>query len=112
MIEFSKSEKQLLRKLAGDAHAVELSKELEKLKASFFSWRKGEIDVFELDEKIHQFHSGPHKQLFNYYQQSGILGAEVARALARNLISGEQLSTGLREKIKPWVEYYERERKD
>jgi hypothetical protein len=68
MIEFTKSEKRELRRLAGEAYKAEMEKELAKLEAEFKIWREGKISVFDLDEQIHVYYSGPRKQQYGFYQ--------------------------------------------
>ena len=63
MIEFTKSEKRELRRLAGDVYKAEMEIEVAKLEAAFKTWREGKLNVFDLDEQIHEYYSGPRKQL-------------------------------------------------
>ena len=55
---FSKAQKREVRRLAGLAHERELAAAVDNLRAQFERWRAGEFDVFELNERIHQFHDG------------------------------------------------------
>ncbi len=68
MIEFTKSEKRELRRLAGEVYKAEMEKEVAKLEAAFKTWSEGKITVFDLDEQIHEYYSGPRKQLYGFYQ--------------------------------------------
>ena len=43
MIEFTKSEKRELRRLAGEAYEAEMEKEVAQLEAAFGTWREGKI---------------------------------------------------------------------
>lgn len=63
MIEFTKSEKRELRRLASEAYKAELEKEVAKLEAAFKTWRECKLNIFDLDEQIHGYYSGPRKQL-------------------------------------------------
>ncbi len=48
MIEFTKSEKRELRRLAGEAYKAEMEKEVAQLEVAFKTWRDGKITVFDL----------------------------------------------------------------
>ncbi len=106
MINFSKAEKKGLRELVGEAYKVELANELANLEGAFSSWRKGEIDVFDLDDRIHAYYSGPRKHLYGAYQLQSQPEAMVARALALGLIDGEKVSAELKKKIEHLVGFF------
>ncbi|OQW50697.1 MAG: hypothetical protein A4S09_17680 [Proteobacteria bacterium SG_bin7] len=106
MIDFTKSEKQELRNLANEAYKVELARELEILRSAFTSWQNGKIGVFELDEKIHEYHSGPHKQLYVYYQMKNQPEAMIARALALGLIESNCVPDGIKNKLERLVGFF------
>lgn len=53
--ELTKTQKRRLRDLAGLAYARELAAACEALLAKFRRWKCKEIDVFELNERIHGF---------------------------------------------------------
>jgi hypothetical protein len=59
-----KSNRRKLRELAGVAYTRELSAELAKLEGDFGQWRSGEIDPFELSDRIHRFHDGISRDLW------------------------------------------------
>jgi hypothetical protein len=65
--EMTKGQRRRLRDLAALAHERELSAELGKLEAEFARWRAGELDAFELNERIHAFHQGPSRALYSRY---------------------------------------------
>ncbi len=106
MIDFSKTEKRVLRTLAGEAYKVELASELANLETAFTSWRKGEIGVFDLDDRIHEYYSGPRKQLYGSYQTLNQPEAMVARALALDLIGSDQVSAELKRKIEHLIGFF------
>jgi hypothetical protein len=106
MIELSKSEKRELRSLAGEAYEAELAQQFEKLEMAFLSWRKGDISVFDLDDRIHEYYSGPRKQLYTFYQMRNQPEAAVAHALALNLIDRSKVSAGVAEKIEHLIRFF------
>jgi hypothetical protein len=63
----TKANKRKLRELAGMAYRRELGAELSKLEEEFARWRSGEIDPFELSDRIHRFHDGISRDLYVLY---------------------------------------------
>ncbi len=108
MIEFTKSEKRELRRLAGDAYKAEMEKEVAKLEAAFKTWRDGKITVFDLDEQVHAYYSGPRKQLYAFYQMRNQPEAAVARGLAMGLIDAVQVPTEIKAKIEHMIGFFKR----
>jgi hypothetical protein len=106
MIEFSKSEKRQLRDLASRAYKIEMERELGKLEAAFASWRKGELNPFDLDEQIHAYYSGPRKELYKSYEMLNRPEVTVARALALGLIELDQDSVEIRKKLETFVSFF------
>lgn len=67
MTEQSKVIRRKLREFAGLAHEAELRQELGHLAAQFDEWRAGCLDSFELSDRIHEFHNGPSREIYNRY---------------------------------------------
>ena len=63
----AKSIRKKLRELAGLAHERELSSTLETLGSHFTQWRRQEIDCFELNDRIHNFHQKTSCELWKTY---------------------------------------------
>ena len=63
----TKAQLKEVRKLAGLAYERELVKAVGDLQDQFESWRRGELDVFGLNERIHQFHDGVSRDLYKQY---------------------------------------------
>jgi len=110
MIHFTKSEKRELQSLADGAYNIELTKELENLEAAFASWHKGEIDVFELDDKIHEYYSGPRKELYKSYVMLRQPETMVARALVTGLIGRDRVSAKVIEKLGQLIQFFKENR--
>lgn len=86
----SKSQQQHLRRLAGIAYERELSAASQALLDEFRRWEKKEIDVFQLNEKIHEFHHGISRALYGRY--TGMDAAfGVASALHRGILNREEV---------------------
>lgn len=106
MIEFTKSEKRELRRLAGEAYKAEMEKEVAKLEVAFKIWRDGKITIFDLDEQIHAYYSGPRKQLYGFYQMRNQPEAAVARGIALDLIEVAQVPTEIKGKIEHIIGFF------
>lgn len=103
---YSKAIKKKLRQLAGAAYQRDLDSELDKLKERFDDWQAGEIDCFELSDRIHTFHDGASRDLWKFYT-----GADpdliVAHAVINKIISREEAGEDVLDQIRPLLEYYE-----
>lgn len=106
MIEFTKSEKRELRRLADDAYKAEMEKEIAKVENAFKTLREGKLNVFDLDEQIHAYYSGPRKQLYGFYQMRNQPEAAVARGLAMGLIDAAQVTTEIKAKIEHMIGFF------
>jgi hypothetical protein len=67
---WTKKQRRELRDLQGLAWERELTGALEELLKDFQTWKKGEISPFELNDRIHRFHNGRSRELFNAYAGS------------------------------------------
>lgn len=86
----SKKLDKLLRQFAGLAYERELSAAVRVLQDEFLRWENKEIDVFELNERIHEFHNGISRTLYGRY--SGLDAAfGVASALHRGILDREEV---------------------
>jgi hypothetical protein len=86
----SKKQQQYLRQLAGLAYERELSTASNALLQEFIRWEKKEIDVFQLNEKIHEFHHGVSRALYGRYTEMDTEFG-VASALHRGVLSREEV---------------------
>jgi hypothetical protein len=92
MNKLSKTMKRQLRALAGIAYERELSNHLKELARNFNEWEANKIDCWDLSDKIHQFHNGISRELYNLYSNSVDLVLLVSRAIANNLLSRHEIS--------------------
>ncbi|WP_010586821.1 hypothetical protein [Schlesneria paludicola] len=101
---FTKAERQQMRDLAGRAWDNELSQELSMLEAAFAEWRAGTCSAHDLNDRIHKFHNGPSRELYNCY-----MGCcdwfMVARAVRLGLLSKTDLPANLLAKLLPSIEF-------
>jgi len=79
-----------MRELAGSAHEEELRQELLRLSSDFDQWKVASLDSFELSDRIHAFHNGAARELFNRYT-GGMLEITVAHAIARGILPRDEV---------------------
>jgi len=86
----SKKLEKMLRQFAEVAYERELSIATRALQEQFVRWENKEIDIFELNEKIHEFHNGISRKLYSQYV--GMDAAfRVASALHHGILSREEV---------------------
>ena len=66
---YPKSVRRELRSLASTAYERELDSALEDLYLNFAKWKKKQIDCFELNQLIHEFHQKKSRELWKIYNQ-------------------------------------------
>lgn len=59
--------KRILRDLYWSAHDEELRRALAALASDFEAWKAGGISSDELSDRIHRFHDGVSREIFNRY---------------------------------------------
>ena len=96
---WTKKQRRELRELQGLAWERELEGALRELRGDFESWEKGEVSAFELSDRIHKFHNGRSRELYNMY--SGSLDYFlIGHVIVRGVIDENELSDDLREAAK------------
>jgi hypothetical protein len=108
MPEVSKAQKRHLRDLAARAYDRELSAALEELHRHFQRWKAEEIAAWDLNELIHKHHNGISRELYNMYTGSDSL-MPVARALARQFLSWEEVRDDCRPLLSRMVDFFSSE---
>jgi hypothetical protein len=106
MQEVSKRIERLVREWAAVAHDRELGKALSELRAQFERWERGEINAFELNELVHQFHQGTSREIWKRYATSHLEPA-VASAVVAGVLRKEELPVELLQHIAGLIEFYE-----
>ena len=101
----SKSFRKIAKKLLQQAYEREQAKALESLGRGFDQWKSGEIDCWELTERIHQFHNGTSRELYKLYEM-GDTKMTLARAIALDVIDEEEIPASLRESMRQTIEYF------
>jgi len=101
----SKANKRRLRVLAGTAYTRELGNELAKLEIDFGRWRRGEIDPFELSDRIHRFHEGVSRDLYVTYRDLPP-GQTVARAVAFEVLERAEVPADLLAALERTIQFF------
>ena len=96
---WSKKQRRELRELQGLAWERELEEALRSLRKDFEHWDGGEITVFELTDRIHKFHNGRSRELFNMYSGS-LENWWIGQTIARGVIDESELSHDLCDVLK------------
>ena len=97
-MELSKKEKQELRELVSECYEEHLSSLLENLYEDFQKWGSKYIDVFELTNRIHEFHDGNARELYKMYVLSPPEVA-IVYALRNNIVGPEGIGGDLYKKL-------------
>jgi len=91
---FSKKQKHHLRVLAEECHQYELEEAMEELYEDFQKWGSKGISVFDLNDRLHEFHDGISRELYKRYV---MLNPEfgVAYALNNGFLSEDEVGKDL-----------------
>jgi hypothetical protein len=100
----TKQQRRKLRELAALAHERELAQELGQLEADFRRWRAKELDVHELNDRIHQFHQGPSRKLYTRYSVTD-LDMTVASAIVRKVISEAEAGPEITRLLQRFIDF-------
>lgn len=87
------------------AYTRELSAELAKLERDFVQWRSGEIDPFELSDRIHRFHDGISRDLHILYRDLPPTHS-VARAVVLQLLQETEIPSEILSALESAIEFY------
>lgn len=100
MVEFTKRERQELRRLAGAAYEAEARTLLKQLDGSFQEWRSKRLTNSELLEAIQDFHQHVSRDLWSVYRT--LADRElVVRGLARGFVAEADVQAALLAKLQP-----------
>ncbi len=98
MRKYPKSVRKAILEWAAEAHERELHRELTLLDHSFTEWRNGEIGSGELSYRVHEYDTGPTRELFKRYN-SGFHDLNVASALVEGILTYEEIPAEVIEAI-------------
>lgn len=97
-MEFTKAEKRMLRELAAECHENELAEAMMGLYEEFQKWGGDGISVFDLNDRIHQFHDGISRELYKRYVLVDPALA-VLYALEHGIIGDDRVDESIRKKL-------------
>ena len=106
MQEVPKRIKRLVREWAGVAHDRDLRKALNELGAQFARWDRGEINSFELNDRVHRFHQDTAREIWKRYATTHLEPA-VALAVVAGVLRKEELPADLVQHLAGLIEFYE-----
>jgi len=98
-MEYSKTEKRALRLLLAEAHRRELTRALKRLHQEFRHWESGDIDSFELNERIHHYHQNEARAIWSRYNVAQPSLMIVADLVQSGLMTLEEVPDVLREQV-------------
>jgi hypothetical protein len=106
--QFSKAVSKQLFELAAAAHEEALRRALVELDTHFERWRRNEIDSFELEARIHEFHQGASREIFNQFGIDRVADRprKVAYGVAAGLIDESVLPPEIRPCVEKWLATY------
>ncbi len=100
----TKAVKRALRELAARAHEEDLRRALLPVSAAFDEWKAGRLGSRGLAQIIHEFHDGPARELFKFY--NGDHRAAVGYAIASGMLERDQASPAVLEHCRGAIEYF------
>ena len=106
MQQYPKNIKRLLRDYMIQAYERELHRELVKLDQSFAEWRDGKISSGELSYRVHQYETGPSRELYKKYNYSPH-DMNVAYAIVTEILKRDEIPAELLEAISSLLAYYQ-----
>ncbi|MEO8053424.1 MAG: hypothetical protein ABI833_23740 [Acidobacteriota bacterium] len=94
--------KNQLANLVRLAHEAALRQALSKLGDHSAQWQRGEIDSFQLADRIHEFHDGPNREIYKQFTYTGIANLPMLAAfgIAKGLIN----ATTVPKEVLPYIE--------
>ena len=88
-----------------EAYERDLHRELTELDQSFAEWRNGAISSGELSHRIHEYETGPSRELFKQYNY-GPHDMSVAYAIVVGILDQDEVPTELFEAISGPIDFY------
>jgi hypothetical protein len=99
MSELSKEARRAIRDAASVAYERELSDALFSLAETFEEWKSGSRNAFDVSDAIHEFHQGEARELFNRYGSGSVPDLAVAGAVARGIMTLNEIPPSGRDHI-------------
>ncbi|MFN2369002.1 MAG: hypothetical protein ABR605_08665 [Desulfurivibrionaceae bacterium] len=109
---YNKKTRKKLRELAAIAHERELAAALNTLHEDFAAWQAGKVDVFELNDRIHQFHQKTSREIWKLYCYQGHADTLVSRAVKLGYLTEDEIGTELVAQLGPMISYWQEDESD
>src|SRR3989304_8135356 len=106
----SKNIKRLLREQAALAYEVELRRALAPLATAFDQWKEGKLSSDTINDMIHEFHQGPHRDLYARYN-SKMYEPTIAYAIVKGILNKEKVPKELLGHLARLINFYEEDLK-
>ena len=107
MVELTKSVKGKLRELVHKAHEAALRQKLPELIRHVESWQRGEIDSIGLCNHIHEFDTGPAKEIYKKFTYANTqLLMEVGYGVASGILDEQSIPEEVRPQIAVAAAFY------
>lgn len=104
-MQYPKKIKSKLRKLADTAYEKEVGEHLLDLSHKFDDWKNNKINIEELNHFIHQYHQGPARKIYSFYN-SASTDIIVAKAIAEDRLAVEDIPVNVLESIQDKIEAF------
>jgi hypothetical protein len=102
----SKKQKKHLRELAGIGYERDLERCLNVVKDSFEKWEAGDISVWDLNDRIHEFHDDIARELYKAYSSIGDPIYSVAFGVRQGVIDIKEIDKECMPLLEPLLEYF------
>jgi len=106
MSDTTKNIKRLLREQAALAYEEELRRALAPLAAAFDQWKEGKLNSDTINDMIHEFHQGPHRDLYSRYN-SKMYEPTIAYAIVNGILDRAKVPKELLEHLARLINHYE-----
>lgn len=100
----SKRVKRQIRELAAKVEEMELRDALQPLAAAFKQWEAGDVDSFDLKDRIHRFHQGPAREIYVRFATPH-LEPHVAYAIAAGQLDRSEVPAEVLAELEHLIEF-------
>jgi hypothetical protein len=106
----SKKQKKHLQALSDRCYELEMSEALNALFDDFQNWKDGGIDVWDLNERIHQHHDGTARRLYKFYEVFRNPQNAVARGVFKGILKMDDIQKDCHPFVERLIEYYKQQK--
>jgi hypothetical protein len=99
MKSLSNKQKRHLRELTALAYERDLAKSLDALAKEVDAWREGRCLVWDLNQKVHEYHNQTARSLYKIYTSTDPF-TTTALAITRGVLTLDEVDESLRDEVK------------